>query len=57
MRGDDAAALSDQIGEGGDDVAQAAQTAVGRDDADEIADRLAEALLLKHRARPPWWPD
>ena len=37
----------------GDDVAQAAQAAVGGDDADEVAHRLAEALLLQHGERRP----
>ena len=53
MRGDDAAALGHQGGEGRDDVAQAAQAAIGGDDADEVAHRLAEALLFQHRERGP----
>ena len=44
VRGDDAAAVGDQGGERADDVAQVAQPAVGGDDADEIAHRLAEAF-------------
>src|ERR1700722_9454679 len=51
MRGNDASAIGDQRGKRGHDLRQRAQPAVARDDAHEIADRFAEALLLQHRER------
>src|SRR5271166_882582 len=48
MRGDDAAPFRHQGGEGVDDVAQGVQAPVDRDDADEVADFLAEALVQQH---------
>src|SRR6185312_25001 len=51
MRGDDAAPLRHQAGEGGDDLPQRAQPAIGRDHADEIPHRLAVSFLLQHRER------
>ena len=53
MRGDDAAPLGHQMGEGHNDIVQIAQPAVGGDDADEITHRLGEALLLQHGERGP----
>src|SRR5580658_3620072 len=49
VRGDDAAPVGDERGERCHDGWQRAQPAIGRDDAHEIADRLAETLLLQHR--------
>src|SRR5258708_5275040 len=51
VRSDDAAAVGDQRGERGHDLAQCAQSAIGGNHADEIAHRLAEPLLLQHRER------